>query len=155
MLNKFGQILLADSILRQDVEKDDPEKIIFIFLRRLLTGECPPDLIVDGDILIQEDRNNVLHVIFNFLSLGVCPHGKILLHFAEFVDIALVVLHALLGQVQVGGELGQLLLVLGHLLDHLTQGSHVALISTEIEYFQKQNPSKNNVFTLTGFSSLR
>ena len=91
MLDKFGQILLTDSILRQDVEKDDP------------------DLIVDGDILIQEDGNDVLHVIFDFLSLGVSPHGKILLHFAEFVNVALVVLHTLLGQVQVGGELGQLL----------------------------------------------
>ena len=91
MLNKFGQILLANSILRQDVEQDDP------------------DLIVDGHILIQEDRNDVLHVIFHFLPLGICPHGKVLLHFAEFVNVALVVLHALLGQVQVGGELGQLL----------------------------------------------
>ena len=91
MLNKFGQILLANSILRQDVEQDDS------------------DLIVDGDILIQEDRNDVLHVIFYFLSLGISPHGKILLHFAEFVNVALVVLHALLGQVEVGGELGQLL----------------------------------------------
>ena len=119
MLNKFCQILLADSILRQDVKKDNPEKIIFSFLRRQLIFECSPDLVVDGDILIQEDRNNVLHVIFYFLSFGVCPHGKILLHFAEFVNVALVVLHALLGQVQVGGELGQLLLVLRHLLYHL------------------------------------
>ena len=134
MLNKFGQILLADSILRQDVEKDNPWKIVNYFSQST-QDRCPPDLIVDGDILIEEDRNNVLHVIFYFLPLGICPHGKILLHLAQLVNVALVVLHALLGQVEVGGELGQLLLVLGHLLDHLTQGSHVALISTEIEYF--------------------
>merc|ERR1719278_2019970 len=52
VLDKFGQILLTDSILRQDVEKDDP------------------DLIVDGDILIQEDGNDVLHVIFKQVFSG-------------------------------------------------------------------------------------
>ena len=109
MLNKFCQILLADSILRQDVKKDNPEKIILIFLRRQLIFECSPDLVVDGDILIQEDRNNVLHVIFDFLSLSICPHGKVLLHLTELVDVPLIVLHTLLCQVKMGGELGQLL----------------------------------------------
>ena len=91
VLDQLGQVLLADPILRQDVEKDNP------------------DLVVDGDVLIQENRNNVLHVIFDFLSLSICPHGKVLLHLTELVDVPLIVLHTLLCQVKMGGELGQLL----------------------------------------------
>ena len=42
-------------------------------------------------------------------------------HLAQLVNVALVVLHALLSHVEMGGEGGQLSLVLRHLLDHLRQ----------------------------------
>ena len=49
--------------------------------------------------------------------------------------------------------------MLGHLLDHLTQGSHVALISAEIKCFLKHPALKLScyiiLYTLTEFSSLR
>ena len=47
------------------------------------------NLVIDGYILIQEDRNDVLHVILHLLSLSVSSHGKILLHFTEFVNVSL------------------------------------------------------------------
>lgn len=71
VLNQLCQILLADAVLRQDVEKDDP------------------DFVVDGDILIQKNGNNVLHVVFDLLSLSIRAHGQILLHFTQLVNVAL------------------------------------------------------------------
>ena len=91
MLDQLGEVLLTDPILGQDVKEDNS------------------DLVVDGDVLIQENGNNVLHVIFNFLPLSISAHGEVLLHLAQFVDVSLIVLHALLGKVEVGGELGKLL----------------------------------------------
>ena len=44
----------------------------------------------------------------------------------------LVILHALLRQLEVGGEFCHLLLVLWHLLNHLTQGTHVILVTAAI-----------------------
>ena len=71
MLDQLGQVLLADPVLGEDVEEDNP------------------DLVVDGDILVQEDRDDVLHVIFDLFSLGVSSHGQILLDFTELVDVTL------------------------------------------------------------------
>ena len=115
-----------------------------------------PDLVIDGDILVEEDRDDVPHVVSDLLSCktieiqnsrkcksntthllhqfpwqdlaqpeksqmckitnsSVPVPGEICLlqiqlsDLAELVNVALVVLHALLGQVQVGRELGQLL----------------------------------------------
>ena len=66
-----------------------------------------PDLVVDGDILIQENGHDVLHVIFNLhieliknrnqffslylFSLSISSHGEILLHFAELVNVSLAI----------------------------------------------------------------
>ena len=86
MLDQFGKIFLTYSILAQDIQQDDP------------------DLVVDGDILVQKDGNDVLHVILDLLPLGISAHGQVLLHLTQLVDVALVVLHALLSQVKVGAE---------------------------------------------------
>ena len=66
-----------------------------------------PDLVVDGDILIQENGHDVLHVIFDLhieliknrnqffslylFSLSISSHGEILLHFAELVNVSLAI----------------------------------------------------------------
>lgn len=71
VLDKLGQVLLADPVLGQDVEEDNS------------------NLVVDGHILIQEDRDDVLHVILHLLSLSVSSHSQILLNFAELVDVTL------------------------------------------------------------------
>ena len=71
VLDQLDQVLLADAALGEDVEQDDA------------------DLVVDGDVGVQEDGHNVLHVILHLLPLGIGPHGKILLHLAQFVDVAL------------------------------------------------------------------
>jgi hypothetical protein len=39
--------------------------------------------------LVQEDGDDVLHVILDLLSLSVSSHGQILLNFAELVDVTL------------------------------------------------------------------
>lgn len=52
-----------------------------------------------------------------------------LFDFAQLVHVTLVGFHAVLGQVQVGRVLAQLLLVLRHFLDHLRQISHALLVS--------------------------
>ena len=62
VLDELGQVLLADPILGEDIERDNP------------------DLVVNGNVLIQEDGYDVLHVILHFLSLGVGAHGQILLN---------------------------------------------------------------------------
>ena len=71
VLDELGQVLLADPILGEDIEQDNP------------------DLVVNGNILVQEDGDDVLHVILHLLSLGVGSHGQILLNFAELVYVAL------------------------------------------------------------------
>ena len=71
VLDKLGQVFLADPVLGQDVEEDNS------------------DLVVYGHILVQEDGDDVLHVILDLLSLSVSSHGQILLNFAELVDVTL------------------------------------------------------------------
>ena len=63
-------------------------------------------------------------------------------HLAQLVNVALVVLHALLSHVEMGGEGGQLSLVLRHLLDHLRQVPDRGLVRpglnpfVRIEFFE-------------------
>ena len=71
MLDKFVDVLLADSLLGQDVEEDDS------------------DLVVDGDVGGKKNWDNVPHLILDLLAVSVCPHGEVLLHLAQFVDVAL------------------------------------------------------------------
>lgn len=47
-----------------------------------------------------------------------------LFNFAQLVDVPLVSLHAVFGQMEVGRVFGQLLLILGHFLDHGRQILH-------------------------------
>jgi hypothetical protein len=62
---------ITQTILRLDVEEDYP------------------DLVLDGDVLIQQDGHNVPHVIADAFSFGISAHGKILFDFAQLVNIAL------------------------------------------------------------------
>ena len=71
VLDELGQVLLADPVLGQEVEEDNS------------------DLVVDGHILIQEDGDDVLHVILHLLPFSVSSHGQVLLNFAELVDVTL------------------------------------------------------------------
>ena len=71
VLDKLGQVLLADPVLGQDVEEDNS------------------NLVVNGHILVQEDGDDVLHVILHLLSLSVSSHSQILLNFTELVDVTL------------------------------------------------------------------
>ncbi len=48
-----------------------------------------PDFVLDGDVLVEKDGDNVPHVIADLLSLGVGPHGQILLDLAQLVDVSL------------------------------------------------------------------
>ena len=49
------------------------------------------DLVFDGEALVQENGDNVAHVVSNLLTLGILAHGQVLLHFAKLVHVALVV----------------------------------------------------------------
>ena len=48
-----------------------------------------PDLVRDGDGLVQEDRDNVAHMVADALALCITAQGQVLLHLAQFVHVAL------------------------------------------------------------------
>ena len=48
-----------------------------------------PDFVLDGDVLVEEDGDDVPHVIADLLPLGVGAHGQVLLNLAKLVDVAL------------------------------------------------------------------
>ena len=62
VLDQLVEVLLADAVLHQDVQQDDP------------------DLVERGDVLVQQDRHDVAHVISDLLPLGVRAHRQVLLH---------------------------------------------------------------------------
>ena len=49
------------------------------------------DFVLDGDVLIEEDGDDVPHVIADLLALGVGAHGQVLLNLAQFVNVALLI----------------------------------------------------------------
>ena len=59
------------TVLGLNVEKDDP------------------DFVLDGNGLVQKDRDNVSHVVTDPLALGIGAHGQILLNLTKLVYIAL------------------------------------------------------------------
>ena len=71
VLYELVEVLLGDALLRLDVEEYDA------------------DLVLDGDVLVEEDGHDVPHVITDALTLGIGAHGKILLHLAQLVDVTL------------------------------------------------------------------
>ena len=99
MLDQLAEVLLTDSLLGENVEEDDP------------------DLVVNGDVGSQQDRNNVPHLILDPLPVSIFSHSQVLFHLTQFVHIALVRPHTFFSHVEVGGELGKVRLVLRHLLD--------------------------------------
>ena len=71
VLYELVEVLLRDALLRLNVEEYDA------------------DFVLDGDVLVEEDRHDVPHVIADALTLGIGTHGKILLHLAQLVDVSL------------------------------------------------------------------
>ena len=51
--------------------------------------ENDPNLVLDGDALIQQNGNDISHVIADFFTFGVSSHGEILFDFAQFVHVTL------------------------------------------------------------------
>ena len=88
VLDQLRQVLLADPVLRLDVQQDDPGwrlisiLVTLIFLKIQHCSSCnilaeqdfpsnlcfKPDLVVDGDVLVEEDWHNVPHVVADLLS---------------------------------------------------------------------------------------
>lgn len=101
VLQQLLQVLVGHAVLGQDVEQDDAQLVQVLHVG------------------VQQDGDDVLHGVLNLLTFCIDPHCQVLFHFAELVDVLLVLLHAALRQVDVCGVLGQLLLVLRHLFDHL------------------------------------
>lgn len=60
VLHQLVQTLFGDAVLNEHVQKDDPH------------------LIVVGDSLVQQDGNDVPHMIFDTLTFGICAHCQIL-----------------------------------------------------------------------------
>ena len=71
VLYELVEVLLGDALLRLDVEEYDA------------------DLVLDGDVLVEEDWHDVPHVVADALPLRVGAHGQILLHLAQLVDVSL------------------------------------------------------------------
>ena len=78
VLDQLGQVLLGNAILGLDVQQDDPGKQRGFNLKTFKKSLFQPDLILDGDVLVQQHRDNVPHVVPNLLALRVGPHGQIL-----------------------------------------------------------------------------
>ena len=60
-----------NTIFGLNVEKDDP------------------DFVLDGDVLVEKDRDDVSHVIADLLAFGVRAHSQVLLHLAQLVNVTL------------------------------------------------------------------
>ena len=45
-----------------------------------------PDLVVDGDVLVEQDGHDIPHVVPDLFTLGVRAHRQVLLHLQDDGD---------------------------------------------------------------------
>ena len=110
VMQQLLQVLLGDAVLVQQEEHDETQ------------------LVLDLDLGVEQQRHDVLHVVLDLLALRVAAHRQVLLDLAQLLDLGREHLHAVLGQVEVKRIGAQLLLILRHLLQHLTQVLHGRLV---------------------------
>jgi hypothetical protein len=68
---ELGEVFLGDSVLDHHVQGDNA------------------DLIVVGHRRVEQDWDDIAHVILDLFALGVSSHGKVLFNATQLVDVSL------------------------------------------------------------------
>lgn len=74
---ELREVFLGDAVLDHHVQGDDA------------------NFIVVGNGCVEEDGDDVSHVILDFLAFGIGAHGEVLLNATQFINVALRTRNAL------------------------------------------------------------
>ena len=80
-----------------------------------------PQLVRDVNFTVKKQWYNALHVIFYLLSIRIGSHRQVLFDLAQLLGFVVKLFDAVLRKIQMQCIGAQLLLILRHLLEHLTQ----------------------------------